>query len=373
MPEQKLEVPNISIAWLLQELEPLVEGAYVEKAQDLPKKWFKLRLKSKSGQSDLVFSQNSILKAEYRADALQQSSGFGAFLKKRILGKKILSLEQLGSERIIELKFEEFSLVAELFGKGNILLLDKGRNILRPFKRESWSARTLATGEPYALPPARGVSPPELTEKKLKEILSQAKADIVRALLSGINIPPVMAEEACARAGVDKAEPAKKISPAKAKKLCSEIKGLYSKPCPKSAKPCLVLHSNASVLLPFKPVNKLEVLQEFSSLNSALNELVLLPFLKPEPAEAKKESGLERTLAEQQAALEQCENSAELDKKKAELIYAHYSELMKAVNQLRSIPKGKEGEKRIMYKMPSGRVLIKEVNLKKKRAAFEVS
>ncbi|MCX6802750.1 MAG: NFACT family protein [Candidatus Diapherotrites archaeon] len=110
------ELPNLTLSLQLRELEPFVRGSVIEKAQDLEKGWLKLRLKTAAGSKDLVFSPNAFFMAEYRADAKQQSSGFGAFLKKSLAGKRIIALKQMEAERIVSFEFEDFSLVARQAG-----------------------------------------------------------------------------------------------------------------------------------------------------------------------------------------------------------------------------------------------------------------
>ncbi len=370
LPELPLEVPNLSIAYLLRELEPLVVGAFIERAQDLEKNWFKLRLRSKNGTLHLVFSPKGFFVANYRVDARQQSSGFGAFLGKRIQGKKILSLEQLGSERIVKLSVEGFALVAELFGKGNLLLLDSDGKILKPYKRESWRARTLAKGEAYQLPPKRGVSPAELKLEDFISLLGESEGNAVRAVIAGVNMPPVLAEEVFTRAPVSTEASASTLSSKQVKALYSEISKLYSMPALEGECACLVVHSSKRVLLPFKPKNKLEVLAQYDSLNDALNELLLVPFLKPATKENRKKQELERTLREQLQALEASERAEKENRRKAELIYAHYPALVQAVNKIRTL-QGKKKE-HIMYKFLSGVVSVKALDLKKKSVVFVV-
>lgn len=369
---QTLELSNLSITYLLLELRPLLEGAFVEKVQDLENNWLKIKIRTKQGSRDLIFSPSAVFLADYRVNARQQSSGFGAFLRKRIQGKKIVSIKQHGFERIIALGFWEFTLIAELFGKGNLLLLDSNGLILRPYRKESWSSRTLASRQKYVMPPSRGINPERLTVKELANLFNESKLDVVRTLISGVNIPPIIAEEVCSRASIEKETIASTLSIGQTKSIHSEIKKLYSKPSLTKENPCLVVHSNKRVLLPFEPFDKKRLLQGFDSINSALNELILLPFLKPESREDQQRIELERTLAEQRKALEKSERSAAENRRKAELIYLHYSELMEAVNELRALAEQRRAKKDVMYKRLFGCVALKDVDFKKKRAVFEV-
>ncbi|MEM0359889.1 MAG: NFACT family protein [Candidatus Diapherotrites archaeon] len=371
---QGFEMPNLTLSALLREMVPVVEGSFVEKAQDLEKGWVKLRLRTTTGAKDLVFSLNAFFLAEYRVDARQQSSGFGAFLKSRIAGKKIVSLKQIESERIAFFEFSEFSLVAELFGKGNLLLLDRDGIILKPLRKEEWRSRTLASGKKYSMPPSRGVNPAGLSLEELKKTMKESSTDIVRAMLSSINVPPVVAEEACARAGLAKETLAKNLSENDLKKLHSVLHSFYSLEF-SGGKACIAEHGGKRVLLPFEPKSGIPVLCCFESLNSALSEIVLKDFLMPAKKDERRKLELERAIADQRKALAACEISAEENRKKAELIYAHYPDLMRAVLELRALSEQKgspEKEKTVMYKKDFGGVYLLRADLKNKKAVFEL-
>jgi len=364
----QLEVPNISIAGLLEEIKPVIRGATVEKAQDLPEKWFKLRLKTKNGGQDLVFSPKGFFLAEYRIDALQQSSGFGAFLKKRLQGKRIENLEQLGAERIVKIKIGDLTLAVELFGKGNLLLLDEEDKILMPYRRESWSSRTLARGIPYEIPPERGTSPQELKIKELQEALSEHETDVLRALLKTVNAPPALVEEACARAGIQKQKPVRELKKKEIENLIKWIKALYAE----KGMTTLITRGSKKILLPFKPKSGIEIEKEFGSLNSAMNELLLVPFVKPDKKENKKLKEMERTLAEQEQALENSVMEEKDSRKKAEFIYSNYTPLTQVLQEIKK-QTSKKHEKEIMYTCSVTGISVKDVNLQKKRTILEVS
>lgn len=365
----KVEVTNLSLAYLVEELKPFLEGGFVEKAQDLEKQWIKLRVRTKKTQH-LIFSPNALLIAKYRVPAKQQSTGFGAFVRKRIEGKKLQSIKQHGFERIVSLNFGSNTLIAELFGEGNLLLLDENNKILKPLHKKKWSARTLASGEKYAFPPQRGNNPKTLTLTELCSVFKESDQDAIRALLSGVNVPPIIGEEVFARTNIKKSKPARDLSKKEMKKVHSQIRKFYSSVSLEEEKPTLAPHSDKRVLLPFEPVTA-RVLKEFDSINEALNQLFLLPSLKPEKKE-KKQPNLKRAIREQKAALNKAVQSAELNERKAKLIYEHYPQLMRAVNELRKLSKQKKPQKDVMYNRSFGFVSVEKIDLKKKNAVFKV-
>ena len=75
-------------------------------------------------------------------------------------------IRQYNFDRIVELhvaKEQKFTLVIELFAKGNIILLDEEGKIILPLKRKLWSDRKISSKEEYLYPPNRGINPLEVS------------------------------------------------------------------------------------------------------------------------------------------------------------------------------------------------------------------
>ncbi len=135
----------------------------------------------------------------------------------------------------MELKFrgrKEYTLVAELFGAGNLVLCDEKRVIVKPWRTEKWSHRTLKSGEKYVYPAQRGLDVRSLDLKALREALADAH-DVASGLASNLGIRGHIAEEICARVKVDKRTHVKKLPEAKPRGLLEAIASLLSqKPAP---------------------------------------------------------------------------------------------------------------------------------------------
>ncbi len=93
-------------------------------------------------------------------------------LRKHLEGKRISSISQIGMERILTLKLvgkeKSLKLIFELFGGGNILLVENGR-IVSLLRRAKYKGRTLKIGEIYK-PPNEEVLD-EWSLLKVKELL----------------------------------------------------------------------------------------------------------------------------------------------------------------------------------------------------------
>src|ERR1044072_3707139 len=81
--------------------------------------------------------------------------------KKELERSRIVSIKQLGSERIAILKFEHHDstirhVICEFFGQGNIIICDESMKILSILNPLEVRHRTLRTGLKYAPPPSYG-------------------------------------------------------------------------------------------------------------------------------------------------------------------------------------------------------------------------
>ncbi len=366
---RSFEIPNLSIAFLVAELRGNLENAFVSKAQDLEQGWLKLKLSAKQGSASLIVAPEAVFLSQYRIDARRQSSGFGAFLNSRLKNRKILSFEQRNRERILLLEFAEFSLVIELFGEGNAVLLDREKKILMPKLKREWGVRSVKKGLLYEFPPERGLNPALLSEREFSAVLKKSGTDIIRALVKGVNIAPIVAEEILFQLKIEKSAEAKALPEKRAGELCRKIRDFHSAPDPEKEHACLCECKGKKFLLPFRPLLPgCSEIQQFDSINSALNELVLAQKFHASSDESGKKPALERTLTDQKEALEKALRSAAQNREKADAIYTHYSELQHA---LQSIKRGKE-KKGVMYKFPSGVLRVKSIDNKRKRVVFEI-
>ena len=133
-----MQIPNITLAYQVAGLKQVVEGSMLRKVQELENNWIKLKLQTKQGTKDLILTPNALFIAMHSMHARQNTSGYGALLRKHLQNKRILSFAQHGFDRIIVLEFQEYFLIVELFAKGNIVLADKEKKIISAYRKESW-------------------------------------------------------------------------------------------------------------------------------------------------------------------------------------------------------------------------------------------
>lgn len=127
-------------------------------------------------------------------------------LRNDLLRARITDIKQIGSERIVHVTFsglnQEFILVGEFFGDGNILLCNKEMKILSLLHSIDVRHRKLGVGLPYVPPPASGSDIFTVTQKDLAEIKSVSTV-VVRWIGRTLGLPTKYAEEITRIAGID--------------------------------------------------------------------------------------------------------------------------------------------------------------------------
>ncbi|MDO8627747.1 MAG: NFACT family protein, partial [Candidatus Diapherotrites archaeon] len=268
-----MQLNNLVLTYIAKELNERLQGAFVNKIQEVQQGIFKFKFNThKEGAKDLIVSCKkdslAVFLTDYKFEAPKMPTGYALFLKKRLIGQKILEVKQLGFERILEFVFPEFILTVEMFFDGNIVLLDNARKILMPYKRESFSARQVKKDVDYVMPPQKEFQPNDL-EKAFGKI-SEEKKESFKAFLGLVNVAPIYLEEAFFSAGVQKNKNSSELSEKDFSKIAGKISGIYS--LKEEFFPSILELEKGTELSPVKS-SLHKSLQEFKSINEAIDSI----------------------------------------------------------------------------------------------------
>jgi predicted ribosome quality control (RQC) complex YloA/Tae2 family protein len=198
---------NIDIMMVLPEIEKAAGGAFIKNIY-LHGHVFVLKLYLPSGGNTqlLIEPGRRIHLTEFHRVAEKQPSKFVTVLRKYLKDKRIISVKQHGLDRIVILEVgdesETYKLAAELFGDGNLILLDPRDAIFVAMRYKRMRDRALIPKAKYELPPPRGIDVLMLGEESLRDIMLDSKANLVRTLASRLNLDALSCEEICALSGV---------------------------------------------------------------------------------------------------------------------------------------------------------------------------
>lgn len=330
------------------------------------------------GRDNLVIEAGKrIHLSKYLRTSPTLPQAFPMLLRKYLMGGRITSVEQHDFDRIVKIGIERggirSTLIVELFAPGNILIVDSENRIILPMNPVTMRDRRLRSGEIYELPEAQ-ISPLKVKVSDLMEAFSKSTADVVRTVATRFNLGGVLAEEVCARAGIDKSKPSKEATEEDASKLCNAMHNLFS-PLPGTGaetelksetkfRPEAGVESEILKLRPQhvkKEINgKLETFdvlpfdlirysgfekEYFDSFNTALDEFFgkkSLEQVEEVKAAQKKEKTLgvyERRLLQQEESLAKFEKEIGKNNTLAETVYANYQgieELLSVLNGARN-------------------------------------
>lgn len=142
---------------------------------------------------------------------------FCMILRKHLQGGRIISVNQISTDRIVEFKIESYTelgdlttkrLIIEIMGRhSNIILVSDKNIVIDSIKHIDFtvsSVRQVLPGLIYEFPPSQEkISPDDISEDKLLEIFENSPADTTfeKALISNITgLSPLLAREICYRA-----------------------------------------------------------------------------------------------------------------------------------------------------------------------------
>ncbi|MDX9693989.1 MAG: ribosome rescue protein RqcH [Methanothermobacter sp.] len=222
---------NVDVFAVAHELDGMLKGARVAKAYQPLEDTIILRLHVKEeGRVDLLIQAGvRVHLTRYPLENPMVPPSFPMLLRKHLKGGIIEGVEQYDFDRILKVRIKRdkiYTLVVELFGKGNIILLDEDDKIILPLRREVWSGRKILPGETYKHPPGQAINPLKFDMDQLTQQIRASKTDIVRTLArSGLG--GLYAEEVLLRAGIPKSLPSDKLKPEDIKKIYETINEIF--------------------------------------------------------------------------------------------------------------------------------------------------
>ncbi|MFH1448214.1 MAG: NFACT family protein [Candidatus Micrarchaeota archaeon] len=331
---------NLEYSYICRELQSLV-GGRLEKTYELEEGEFRFRFRVPGRYEDLtvVLGERMHL-TRYIKEAPKIPTNITMYLRKRLKGAKLESIKQHGFDRVVVFDFGIFSLIFEMFAKGNIALTQPDGTIARVYRMEEWKDRVLKGGREYRFPQSGRISPP-FDDGSLRDVL-EPKA-LMAILSSKTNFGNAYLEEACLRAGLELKTDASKLSEEQVSSLVKELNGIYT-----SGKACVYLEDGKPVDYSLVALGKYSELEceETKTLSGAIDECVNAGFEGKGEREGGTESRrakLEKRLQKQREHYESMSKLAEECKRSGDEIYSRYNEIediLKTIREMRKRGKG---------------------------------
>ncbi|MEF8883363.1 MAG: ribosome rescue protein RqcH [Halapricum sp.] len=348
--DEKRELTSVDIAALVGELGRY-RGAKVDKVYLYPEEDL-LRFRMRDfdrGRVELLIEVGENKRAhvadvENVPQAPERPPNFAMMLRNRLSGADLASVEQFEFDRILVLRFERddaaTTVVAELFGDGNIAVLDENDDVIDCLETVRLKSRTVVPGSHYEFPSAR-FNPLTVDYATFTERMRQSDSDVVRTLATQLNFGGLYGEELCSRAGVPYNQDIDETDEEDFEALYREIESLSTRLGEGDLDARVYYEGDGEDrvrvdVTPFPLAEYTDRKSEpFDTFNEALDEYFANVDAdhddrgesgsgrqRPDfEAEIEKQK---RIIQQQQGAIEDFEDDAEAEREQAELLYANY-------------------------------------------------
>jgi predicted ribosome quality control (RQC) complex YloA/Tae2 family protein len=327
---------SVDIRYVVRELQGLV-GSRVDKVYHDGDE-IRIKLRSKEGRADLILEAGRRFHlTTYIKEAPKRPSSFTMLLRKHLSGGFIDAIEQHDFDRIIKVKVGEYTLIGELFRRGNVILLGPENRIVAALRYEEYKDRRIMPKAEYHFPPARE-NPLDVSWERFLELMREENVELVRALARKLNMGGAYAEEIALRANIDKTKRVGELSDEELRVVFEAMRATFNgEPRPNIVYKDGRMHDVVPVDL-----KRYETLEKryFPSFSKALDEYfgkILLEKARAEQTkklEDKKRSLL-MTLRKQEELLREFEEGMRENQEIGDLIYANFTLVERLLEEFR--------------------------------------
>ncbi|MEM3770263.1 MAG: ribosome rescue protein RqcH [Candidatus Bathyarchaeia archaeon] len=347
---RKEEFTSFDVAAAVRELREAILNFRVGNIYQLNDKTLLFKLRRGETVYRLVLEAGKRLNlTSYALEKPLVPPAFCMALRKFLRNSLLKNIEQYEFERVVLFDFSgklgNFRLVLELFGEGNIILVNCENRIVQALRYRRMRDRNIIRGEAFRFAPASGQNPAKVSVRALFEGLkSFGEVEVVRALARFISIGGVYAEEVLLRLGIKKTAKSESLSLSQVEAIRNCLHRMLSQVLEGKLEPCIVLDEDGAFVdvtsLRLKRYEGLKH-QLFNTFNEALDEFYAKTEALEKAAAEKKAveqflreaERLKRVLVDQEKALKDAEQKAEKYRQIGDTIYAHSSELQTLLNK----------------------------------------
>lgn len=375
------QLASIELKVLAGELKQL-EGSRIGSIYDLAAatgssgKSLAFQLGSEGAKRFLVcLAPSAVFSSVAKPETAEKPGGFCSMLRQRLGNARLITVSQLGSERIVELVFSsKLKLIIELFSKGNVILVDEKGVILAAAEHQQWKDRTIRPGFAYAPPPATADFSAMGEEQFKKTLLSSEKDSVVKSLAVDLGLSGSYAEELCTAAGVDKAKAPSSLSQQELDRVFSSLRQLLSR----KPSPVAVLDGSGSVVEVFLFPTMFAAAartKPFPSFNEAVEVLAMrqlesLNLASRESPSLRRIKELEIAIEQQKAMVVSMEKAVAENTMAAEAIYTRYQDVKRILDDYNRLRKTFTPEQLREYFKPNK--LVKSIDGKTGTVTLEI-
>jgi len=349
----KKEFTSFDVAAVVRELRETVLDSRVSNVYQLNAKTliFKLHKADQPAFFVILEAGRRLHLTSYLVEKPVLPPAFCMALRKYLRNSILTNVLQYEFERVVifhfKIKTEVVNLVLELFGEGNIILVDDEGKIQQALSYKHMRDRNILRNEPFLFAPPSGKNPMKVDKQEFCKCLkASGDVEVVRALARTFGIGGIYAEEALLKARVEKNRNCKALADAEIGAIFDGLQSLLYQVMKDSLEPHIVL-DNAGNFLDVIPIKLKRYddfkLKAYGSFNEALDEFYT-GITEIEKAKADMEvdvlkseaERLKRVVESQRKVLAEAEAKTKQEKRVGDLIYAHSNELQALLDRFQT-------------------------------------
>jgi predicted ribosome quality control (RQC) complex YloA/Tae2 family protein len=342
--QRKKEFTSFDVAAVIRELKDVIGNSRVSNIYQLDSKTllFKLHKTGKPAFRLVLEAGRRLHLTSYAMEKPLTPPAFCMALRKYLRNAILVNVEQYEFERVVVFTFKSkvgnLRLVLEIFGDGNIILVDGDGKILHALTYKRMRDRNILRNETFTFAPSTGKNPFKVSREELTIALrSFGDVEVVRAIARFLGLGGIYAEEVLLRAEIEKTKPCNKLSDSEAHAFFNCLQDLLIQVTNGKLEPCIILDEKGEFMdvVPFR-LKRYEKLkhQFYESFNEALDEFYAKTealekkAVKVEVEKLKQEAErLKRVIESQEKVLAEATSEADNNKRIGDAIYAHAAEL----------------------------------------------
>ena len=356
-----LELPGISLHAFAEKWNNEWKGGHIQQLRGVGENMFVLKIHTHAGTKELLIALPGLItETTHKWKAEESQPSFVNATKKEMDNAKIENITQAGLDRILKIETNTGTLVIELFGDGNLLLLDEKGKITAVHDAREWKGRTLKRNHEYKLPTGPRAWD-ELPEKIIDIQSNSPFRNLGGWMVSTLGIAPVATPKMSEMLG-RKPEDTNELTQSEWKKLRAFLIKRYTD----SVEGWLRVEFNKKewiVPCPEKVKERADWKTAFEWIESTIlnrNEEVD----SEDPAE-KERAALNINLERQQAQINAWENDAKQKKKMGEWIYANFDLVTQLLDVVKRAKKQKVSDEKVVSEVKKKIRQVEHINSEK--------
>ncbi len=340
---------SVDIAVVTLELADKIVGQRLDNIYHIIPKTFIIRLRPDNLRL-LVEIERRIHLTRFDYPIPQKPSNFCMALRKYLVDGTIQTVEQHEFDRVVTLTIStgegKFLLVAEVFRRGNLIVVDPENRVRLSLRYARMRDRDVIRNEPYRPAPLSGLNPLSMQSDELEAIKKTGDTTCLKALMSLVSLGPLYAEEILLHSGIDNKLPAKDLNETQVKGIARSLVILKRRIIEREFEPAIITDdkSNPIDAIPFPlKIYEGKTFTQFKTYNEVVDEFfstqaTTIELEKVQTVQKEEEARLRRVSKEQAEQRILLQETIKTNRERGDIIYQHFhtiTRLMQAIYKAR--------------------------------------